>query len=267
MGVLRDGFEDILGFIVEQQDIALLIGIPRALLAEHLDEHIVRGLINEGNHHLLPVDGEGTVRVLRHRRLGDLPDKVPGQCIRQLVTQLFDIGLVDIAGLGRAHIGYRIAMLADVPFGKIFRHDLVIRNRIKFHCRPAQTVFLTRQQLVQRRNHVAARQIRRHMVGIGDADVGRGARSDIGDDVVVDIAVIGVKAEIDANVGIIGFKFVDGLLVEQALRFIGVVFRPEGDFIFLGFVKLLRQHEFRRAPRAVAGSKAQRRQHQQQRKA
>ena len=75
------------------------------------------------------------------------------------------------------------------------------------------------------------------MVGIGDADVGRGARSDIGDDVVVDIAVIGVKAEIDANVGIIGFKFVDGLLVEQALRFIGVVFRPKGDFIFLGFAE------------------------------
>ena len=62
---------------------------------EHLNHHIVRGLINEGNEHLLPVDFEH-IPLLFHGSLADLPHKIPGQHLRQSEAQLLHIVLIDV---------------------------------------------------------------------------------------------------------------------------------------------------------------------------
>ncbi len=77
------------------------------------------------------------------------------------------------------------------------------------------------------------------MVGVGDADVGGGVRGDVGNDVVVDFAVVRIQPEIHGDVGIQRFKVRNGLLVDVHLSHVGVVFCPEGDLIPPGGVKLI----------------------------
>ena len=76
------------------------------------------------------------------------------------------------------------------------------------------------------------------MVGIGDADVRRGVCGNVGDNVVVNTAVIGVKAKVYGYVGVKRFKIGDSLLVNVNLRFIRVVFCPKGYLVIPGSVKL-----------------------------
>ena len=47
----------------------------RTLLSQHLDHHVVRGFIDEGDHHLLSVDRIDSVFILFGSRLGYLPDR------------------------------------------------------------------------------------------------------------------------------------------------------------------------------------------------
>ena len=70
------------------------------------------------------------------------------------------------------------------------------------------------------------------MIGIGDADVGRGAGGNVGDNVVIDLAVVGVQAQLDPDVGIERLEIADGLLIDLGLGFVGVVLGPEADLIF-----------------------------------
>ena len=63
-GVLRDGGQKIGGFVAKQQYVAVDGGIACALLAQHLDHHVVGGLIDEGDEHLLAVDEVIAIGVL-----------------------------------------------------------------------------------------------------------------------------------------------------------------------------------------------------------
>ena len=49
----------------------------------HLDHHVVGGLVDKRDQYILPIDYIGAVRILCGGSLGDFPDEVPGQYIRQ----------------------------------------------------------------------------------------------------------------------------------------------------------------------------------------
>ena len=103
-----DGRKELPGGIVKELDLPRRRGIACALLSQHLDHHVVCGFIDEGDHHLLSVDLIDSVFILFGSRLGYLPDKIPGEGLRQGVAQLFHIGLIDIAGLGGTHEGHGV---------------------------------------------------------------------------------------------------------------------------------------------------------------
>src|SRR5699024_6367561 len=96
------------------------------------------------------------------------------------------------------------------------------------------------------------------VVGVGDADVGGGAGGDVGDDVVVDIAVVGVQAQRHRDVGVQRLKVRNGLLVNFGLADVGIVFGPEGDLIVPGRVKGGGHREGRLFAAAVAAGQQQR---------
>ena len=75
------------------------------------------------------------------------------------------------------------------------------------------------------------------MVGVGDTHVGGGAGGDVGDDVVINFAVVGVQAQLHVDVGVKLLKVGNGLLVDVGLALIGVVFGPEGDLIGAALIK------------------------------
>ena len=75
------------------------------------------------------------------------------------------------------------------------------------------------------------------MVGVGDADVGGGVRGDVGNDVVVDFAVVRVKPKIYGDIGVQGFKIGYCLFIDFGLGFVCVVFGPESDLVISGGVK------------------------------
>src|SRR5699024_9622754 len=114
-----------------------------------------------------------------------------------------------------------------------------------------QTVLVVRHQVVQRHHHVVAGHVGGDVVGVGDADVGGGAGGNVGDDIVVDVAVVGVEAQGHRDVGIEGLEILNGLLVDVGLVLVGVVFGPEGDLVIPGCVEGLRHREGRLLPAAV----------------
>ena len=71
------------------------------------------------------------------------------------------------------------------------------------------------------------------MVGIGDADIRCRIRRDVGDDIVIDLSVIGIQFQIDFDIRIDRFKIGDRLLVDVDLIDVGIVLRPERDLIGL----------------------------------
>ena len=118
----------------------------------------------------------------------------------------------------------------------------------------AEAVLVIGKQRVQRGHAVGAGQVGGDVVRVGDAHVGGGARGNVGDDVVVDFAVVGVQPQIHVDVGVQRLKILDGLLIDRHLIFVGVVFRPEGDFIVPGVVKGLRHREGDLLPGTVAAA-------------
>ena len=258
--------EQIAGCVVEDQNLAGRGGIARVLLAEHLDHHVVGGLVEEGNHDLLTVEKIIAVGVLLRGRFGDLPDKVPGQSFRKRIAKLFQKGLVYVAGFGGAHVGNGVVDTADGALAEKLRNDLLLCRGIVRKLRPAETVARIGKQIIQRHHHVGAGHVGRDVVGIGDADVGGGVGGDICDDIVVDTAVIGIEPHIHRDVRVQGLEVRNGLLVNGRLGLVGVVLGPEGDFVLFGTVKALRHRKGRAVPGAVAGAQRQHAQKHQQRK-
>ena len=67
-----DGVEQLLRGIVEQLDLAVFCGISGIFLLQHLDHHVVRGLIDKRDHDILPVQhiiAVGVPAWLQPRRL------------------------------------------------------------------------------------------------------------------------------------------------------------------------------------------------------
>ena len=91
------------------------------------------------------------------------------------------------------------------------------------------------------------------MVGIGNADIGCGICGNIGDDIVIDLAIVGIKPQIHLNVGIAFFKSGDGVFVDLYLRHVGVVFCPEGNLVVFCGVELLGNGKGTLFFRAVTG--------------
>ena len=103
------------------------------------------------------------------------------------------------------------------------------------------------------------------MVGVGDAHVGRGIGGDVGDHVVVDLAVVGVQPQPHGDIGVQRLKIVDGLVVDIHLRLVGVVLGPERDLVLPGLVKAVRHGEGVLPAGAVAAAQRQQREQRQQR--
>ena len=260
-----DTEEQFPGGVVEDLDFACRGGIAGVLLAEHLDHHVVGGLIEKGDHDLLPIKEVVAVRVLLRGRFGHLPDKVPGQNIRERIAQLLQESLVYIAGLGGAHVGNGVMHAADGALAEKLRDDLLLLRRIEKELRAAETVSGIGEQIVQRHHHVGAGHIGRDVVRIGDADIGCGIGGDVRDDIVVDAPVVGIEPHVHRDIRVQGLKVRDGLLVDGRLDLVGVVFGPEGDFVLPGTVKALRNREGCSPAGAVAGAQRQHAEEHQQR--
>ena len=69
------------------------------------------------------------------------------------------------------------------------------------------------------------------MVRIGDTHVGRGVGGNIGDHIIVDLAVIGVEPDVHMDVGVQLLEGGNAVFIHLCLVFVGVIFRPEGDLI------------------------------------
>ena len=96
--VLCNGAQQRPGCVVEDFNFTVIGRIAGALLPQHLDHHVVSGFIDEGNHHLLPVDEEVSIVILGHGGFRNRPDEIPRQRLGQREAQRFHIGSVDIAG-------------------------------------------------------------------------------------------------------------------------------------------------------------------------
>ena len=264
-GMGRDTVQQCLGGVVEDLHLAAVGGVARALLAQHLDHHVVRGLVDEGQQHLLPVDGEGAVGVFGGgRRIGHFPHKVPRQRLRQLIAQRLHIRLIHIARLGGAHERHGVVTAGEAALLQKLGDHLLQRGGVVFQGAAAQPVLHIGEQGVQRRHHIGAGEVGGDVVRVGDAHVGGGIGGDVGDDIVVDLAVVGVQPQLHRDVGIQRLKIVDGLVVDVHLRLIGVVLGPERDLVLPGLVKAVRHGEGVLPAGAVAAAQRQQREQRQQ---
>ena len=102
------------------------------------------------------------------------------------------------------------------------------------------------------------------MVRIGNTDIGRRVGGDVGDDIIVDLAVIRIQAHIDFDVGIDRLEVRDGLFIYGGLGLVGIVLGPEGELELPGSIKGFRYLEFRHTGGAMAAGQQPAGQRQQQ---
>ena len=62
------------------------------------------------------------------------------------------------------------------------------------------------------------------MVRIGDADIRGGIGGNIGDNVIIDSAVVRIQAQVYRNIGIKRLKVLNGFFVNIRLGLVGIVF-------------------------------------------
>ena len=232
-----DRSQDLFGRIVEDQDLAVCIGVPAPRLPQELDHHVVGGFIDERDHDLLAVYAIQSFRLLFKRGFRNLPHEIPCQCFRQRVSEFFHIIAVHIARLRRTHERQRITALPDAALFQIGLHDLLLRRSVKPKFAPAQAIGRILHQRIQRYDNVLTCQIGRDMIRIGDADVRRRIRRDIRDHIVVDLPVVRIQANVDVDIGIQLLKRLDRRLIDLRLRFIGIILCPKRELLFLRRVK------------------------------
>ena len=240
---------------IENLYVTSLRGITCPLLLQHLNHHVVRGLVDKGNHDVSAVQLIGAIRILLRGSLRHLPDKIPGQRLRQRVAQRLYVCFIDIAGFCGTHVGHRVISAFDGALFQELRHNLLLCGSVKQKLASTQTVFFIRKQIIQRDHHVFPCHISRDMVRIGDAHVRRGSRGNVCDDVIIDIAVIRIKAQIHRNIRVQLLKVGDRLLIDLCLIDIRIVFRPECNLIISGGVKALRHRESGLLSLSVAAGK------------
>ena len=143
-------------------------------------------------------------------------------------------------------------MAADGELAKELGHDLLLFRGVEPDLFAAEPVGAVRKEVVERHHHVLAGEIGGDVVRVGDAYVGRGGGGNVGDDVVVDLGIVGVKADRHVDIGIKLLKVRHRLLIDLYLGLVGVVLGPEGDVVVPAFVKALRDLKYASLPRAVA---------------
>jgi len=136
-------------------------------------------------------------------------------------------------------------------------HHLLLGGAVKLHSLPAQAVLGVGKQVLQGDHHVVAGDVSGNVVRVCDTDIGGSAGGNVGDHVVVDIAVVGVQPQVYGDIGIQVLELGNGLFVNISLAHIGIVFRPEGDLIGLRFVKGRRHGKGGALPAAVAACQGQ----------
>ena len=240
--------------IVEDQDFPLFRGIPRVFLLEHRDHHVVRGLVDNRNHDLLPVQGKVPRRIFCHGFLTDLKHVIPCHDLRKLISEFFHIGLIDIDRFRGTHEGNRILLSGkDALFEKL-GNDLFLFHSVKLQLAAAEPVLFVVKELIQRNNHIVSGHIGGDVIGIGNADIRGGVGCDIGDDIVIDLAVIVVDPDIDMNIGIQLLEGSDRILVDPGLILIRIILCPEGQFKGSAFIQLFGNDKRRHSPRAMASA-------------
>ena len=265
-GMLTDGHQKLPGGVVKQLDFAVCLGITGVLLLQLGDHHVVRGLIDEGDQGILPVDLESTVLVLGHGGFGYLPNEVPGQCFRQLVAQRFHIGFVYITCLGGSHIGNSIIVAVKDTLLQELGYHFLSGGTVVAELTAAQTVLFVQEQIVQRHHRVRAGQIGCNVIRVGDTHIGGGVCGNVGDHIVVNETVVGVKLQLYGDVGIQLLKIFNCFFVDLNLGGVTVVFRPEGDLVIFGGVKAFRHLEHGFFLGAVTAGKAEKQGNYQQKR-
>ncbi len=245
--------------IVEQKQLPLLRGITGLLLPEHLNHHIVGRFVDKRDHNLLPVDQEPSLCILRRRRLGHLPDKIPGQRLRQLKPQGFNEGFINIAGLRGSHIRNRVIMPVKGAFLQKLRDDLLLPRGIKENPAPAESVLFVRKQLLQRNHEILPGYISCNMVGIGNADIRRRVSCNVCDNIIINSAVIRIKTQVYAYIWVELLKISNRLLIDFGLRPVGIVLCPEGQLVLFAGIKVLWDLKLSQPFPAVTAGKKKRR--------
>ena len=169
---------------------------------------------------------------------------------------------IHIANFRRTHVGNSIVLTLQHTFVQKFGDNLILCRAFKANIRAAQAVFAIGHQLVQGDHAVLTGHVSGDMVRIGDAHIGGSIGCDIGDDIIVDTAVIGVKPQIHGDIGIQRLKIRNGFLVNIRLGHVGIILGPEGDLVIAGGVEFLRYSEGNPFHLAVAAGKYQCQQHQ-----
>ena len=115
--VVGDAQQQVGSGVIEELNISRLRGIPRVQLTEHLDHHVVGGFVNEGDQHLLTVEGIGPiVSQCSGRCFADFPDEIPGQGLRKCIAQSLYKVFVNITRLGGPHVGHAVIGAAQLAF-------------------------------------------------------------------------------------------------------------------------------------------------------
>ena len=123
--MLGNGIEQRLGIVIEKKCFPALVRICITRLSEHLNHHIICRLVYKRNENILPVHLEGSVLVLCHGSLGNLPYKIPCQLIGNGITELFNICFVYIASLGGTHERYGIIVAVKIALIEMLFYYLI----------------------------------------------------------------------------------------------------------------------------------------------
>ena len=127
-------------------------------------------------------------------------------------------------------------MILEGTFLQELGNDFILPYRIVNDLTAAETVFRIREEIVQT-DHSIAGQIGCDMIRIGNTDIRSGVGGDIGNDIVVDLAVISIQTQIDMDIRIILFKILNGLFIDHCLCLVGVILGPESDFILAACIE------------------------------
>ncbi len=104
--------------------------------------------------------------------------------------------------------------------------DLIAFYRVKFQLAAAKTVAFICHQVIQGNHRVISGEVGGDVVRVGDAHVGGGFCGNVGNDIIVDLAVIGVKPQVYSNIGIQGLEIGDGLFCKFPSGFCWCRFWP-----------------------------------------
>ena len=237
--ISRNGFQNFSRCIVKNLYASRCIRIARVLLGEHLDHHIVGGLIDKGDHNRLSVYLIRAVAIFFKRGIRYLPDEIPGKNIGHLVSESLDVGFVNVAGLCGTHIWEGVKSVTNITLVHKLVYHLVVGRSIKIDLAAAKTVFCINNKIVQRNDGIRARNIGGNMVGIGDTNVRSSSRLNICDYIVVNIVVIRIVLYSDVNVGVKSLKLLDCSVIYLSLTTIVFIFSPKHDFVLFGRIKAI----------------------------